>query len=94
MLDNVKTASPATGTLDKIEDVGSMLQGVGSALSSWAYYSTFPRESSFQNLMYSSETETEDDLYIDETVKSGVYKDEYKWSRTLQKLHPYHNIKE
>ena len=44
--------------------------------------------------MYSSETETEDDLYIDKTVKSGVYKDERKWSRTLQKLHPYHNIKE
>lgn len=94
MLDNVKTASPATGTLDKLEDVGSMLQGVGSSVGTWGYYSMFPRESSLQNLIYSSETETEDDLYINQTVKSGVYKDEPKWLRTVQKLHPYHNIKE
>lgn len=94
MLDNVKTASPATGTLDKIEDVGSMLQGVGSSLATSAYYSMFPRESTLQNLNYSSETSTEDELYIDQTVKSGVYKDEPKWWRTTQKLHPFHNIKE
>ena len=94
MLDNIKTASPATGTLDKLEDVGSMLQGIGSSAVTMMYYSMFPRESSLQNLIYSSETETEDDLYIDKTVKSGVYKDERKWSRTLQKLHPYHNVKE
>ena len=96
MLDNVKTASPATGTLDKIEDFGGMLQGVGSSLSTWAYYSMFPRESLVDHpfLTDSSEISTFDDLYINQTVKSGVYKDEYKWSRTLQKMHPFHNIKE
>ena len=65
MLDNVKTASPATGTLDKLEDVGSMLQGVGSSLVTSSYYMMFPRESTLQNLTYSSETSTEDELYID-----------------------------
>lgn len=95
MLDNIKTASPATGTMDKLEDVGSMLQGIGSSAITLMYYSMFPRESTLQQVLTdSSETSTEDELYIDKTVKSGVYKDEYKWSRTLQKLHPYHNVKE
>ena len=96
MLDNIKTASPATGTLDKIEDVGGMLQGLGSSLGTWAYYSMFPRESLIDHpfLTDSSEISTFDDLYINQKVKSGVYKDEYKWERTLQKMHPFHNMKE
>lgn len=92
LFSNFKTVSPATSSLDNLEDVFDNISPYASGFGNSLFGLMFPRNNEVQNLFDLSSTANGDDQ--NDIIDRGTYEGHTRLYKTAMKLTPIHNAME